>query len=84
MIDANEMMEMSFKRRNGFGHLTQGVIDQRRQERRELAKRDLEQQTPGKQPTSLTHSAGDDANRVHRKGTLFGRKKKDETRMGLD
>lgn len=34
LIDANSLMDACFRRRNGFGHLTQGTIDERRAERR--------------------------------------------------
>lgn len=34
LIDANALMEACFKRRNGFGHLTQDTIEARRAERR--------------------------------------------------
>jgi hypothetical protein len=36
LVDASALMEACFKRRNGFGHLSQETIDARRQERREL------------------------------------------------
>ncbi|KAI9148089.1 GTPase-activating protein gyp3 [Paramyrothecium foliicola] len=80
LLDANEMMEMCFKRRNGFGHLTQGLIDDRRQERRDLIRRDLEEQKLGRAATSIT--ATDEAGgKVHRKGTLFGRKKRSDSKL---
>lgn len=34
LINANALMEACFKRRNGFGHLSQDTIESRRQERR--------------------------------------------------
>ena len=34
LVDANGLMEACFKRRNGFGHLTQETIEERRRERR--------------------------------------------------
>ena len=34
LVDANALMEACFKRRNGFGHLSQETIDARRAERR--------------------------------------------------
>ncbi|KAI9832007.1 MAG: hypothetical protein M1819_004551 [Sarea resinae] len=36
LIDANALMEACFRRRNGFGHLSQETIEQRRKERRAL------------------------------------------------
>jgi TBC1 domain family member 6 len=34
MVNANGVMDICFRRRNGFGHLTQNIIDTRRAERR--------------------------------------------------
>jgi hypothetical protein len=42
LIDANTLMEACFKRRNGFGHLSQNVIDERRAERRKGYKEERE------------------------------------------
>lgn len=35
MLDINELMEVCFRRRGGFGHVSQGLIETRRQERRQ-------------------------------------------------
>lgn len=35
MLDANELMEACYRRRNGFGHLSQELIEARRKERRD-------------------------------------------------
>jgi hypothetical protein len=40
LIDANGLMEACFKRRNGFGHLSQVQIDEKRQQRRAKAQLD--------------------------------------------
>lgn len=40
LIDASALMESCFKRRNGFGHLSQETIDARRKERRTALQRD--------------------------------------------
>ncbi|EHK49250.1 GTPase-activating protein Msb3/Gyp3-like protein, partial [Trichoderma atroviride IMI 206040] len=40
MLDANKVLETCFKRRNGFNHLSQEVIEERRQERRDKAQQD--------------------------------------------
>jgi hypothetical protein len=40
LIDANALMEACFKRRNGFGHLSQLQIDEKRQQRRAKAQLD--------------------------------------------
>ena len=79
MIDANALMEACFKRRNGFGHLTQNTIDERRQERRDTGRQERNEQPSGpKEPTSgnVTEVEAD----FRRKGTLFGRKKRDASR----
>lgn len=52
LIDANALMEACFKRRNGFGHLSQGQIDERRQERR--AKAQMERLRQGQHINSST------------------------------
>lgn len=76
MIDANALMEACFKRRNGFGHLTQSTIDERRQDRRDKAQleRDAEQRKT-RDPASgnVTEVESD----LGRKNTLFGRKRRD-------
>ncbi|KAJ9649770.1 hypothetical protein H2199_000549 [Coniosporium tulheliwenetii] len=41
LIDANALMETCFKRRNGFGHLSQETIDMRRADRRRAHKEDV-------------------------------------------
>ncbi|KND89509.1 GTPase-activating protein gyp3 [Tolypocladium ophioglossoides CBS 100239] len=77
MLDANALMEACFKRRNGFGHLSQGAIDDRRQERREKAQQErTEQLQRGKTATSGNVTEVE-AEPVHRMGTLFGRKRRD-------
>lgn len=72
MLDANSLMEACFKRRNGFGHLSQGAIDERRQERRDKSR-------SGEGRVKSGHTTdGEDG--VRRKGTLFRRKKRDPSR----
>ncbi|KAH8168779.1 rab-GTPase-TBC domain-containing protein [Sarocladium implicatum] len=79
MIDANALMEACFKRRNGFGHLTQNTIDERRQERRDTARHERnEQDNAPKEATSGNVTEMEPE--VRRKGTLFGRKKRDASR----
>jgi hypothetical protein len=41
MLDANKLMEACFRRRNGFGHMSQDTIDSRRAERRKQHQADL-------------------------------------------
>ncbi|KAL2203804.1 RabGAP/TBC, partial [Sarocladium strictum] len=73
MIDANALMEACFKRRNGFGHLTQNTIDERRQERRDTAQRERDEQAKASQDL-LSGNVTDVEPEVRRKNTLFGRK----------
>ncbi|QUC15818.1 uncharacterized protein UV8b_00059 [Ustilaginoidea virens] len=76
MIDANALMEACFKRRNGFGHLTQGVIDERRQERRDRSRQELERKLCSEKTDLDGNPAEAEPGTVSRKGTLFGKKKK--------
>ncbi|KAH8649896.1 hypothetical protein BX600DRAFT_517126 [Xylariales sp. PMI_506] len=71
LIDANALVEACFKRRNGFGHLSQETIEQRRMERRMNVKLEKERATTGL----------DDVTDFKRKNTLFGRKKKIPTEV---
>lgn len=75
MIDANALMEACFKRRNGFGHLTQNTIDERRQERRDTAQRERDDAA-----AKELNGGVEVEPEAHRKGTLFGRKKRDASR----
>lgn len=75
MLDANGLMEACFKRRNGFSHISQDAIDERRQERRELARQDRAHQL--KVGGNLTEA---ETEPFRRKGTLFGRKRRDASR----
>lgn len=43
LLDINGLMETCFKRRNGFGHLTQELIDERRKRRRKLVRRERDE-----------------------------------------
>ncbi|KAI8956333.1 RabGAP/TBC [Xylaria longipes] len=69
IIDANGLMEACFKRRNGFGHLSQETIELKRHERRKHVKAEKEKLAGGP-----IMSADAD---VGRKGTLFKRKPRD-------
>lgn len=81
MLDANGLLELCFKRRNGFNHLNQDVIDGRRQERRDKARKEKEQGERGRSATNgyATEGEGDGAD-LRRKGTLFGRRKRTMSR----
>ncbi|KAI0126241.1 TBC domain-containing protein [Xylariales sp. AK1849] len=67
LIDANALMEACFKRRNGFGHLSQETIEQRRQERRDDVKLEQERAVTG---------LADEATDFKRKGTLFAKNRR--------
>ncbi|KAM3075784.1 hypothetical protein ACMFMG_007911 [Clarireedia jacksonii] len=62
LIDASSLMDACFRRRNGFGHLSQETIEQRRAERRK-GYADERAIANGETP-------------VNRKGTFFSSKKK--------
>ncbi|KAK2046080.1 TBC domain-containing protein [Colletotrichum somersetense] len=75
LLDANALMEACFKRRNGFGHISQVTIDTEREERR------VKVQTEHQRAATYTSGAAGSGNategegEVRRKGTLFGRRK---------
>lgn len=62
LVDANAVMEACFKRRNGFGHLSQGTIEMRREERRRGYAEERAR-------------ANGEAVIVKKKGPVFGRRK---------
>ncbi|KAI1102723.1 RabGAP/TBC [Jackrogersella minutella] len=72
-IDANALIEACFKRRNGFGHLSQETIDQKRQERRTHVKAERE-----KQANNNNRAANTDAETDTRRKHLFGRRRERE------
>ncbi|KAI0485333.1 RabGAP/TBC [Xylariaceae sp. FL0804] len=72
LIDASGLIEACFKRRNGFGHLSQETIEDKRQERRTRVKAEREKLARGGDDDSPVVAAGPD---VRRKGTLFSRRK---------
>ncbi|OTA55610.1 RabGAP/TBC [Hypoxylon sp. EC38] len=71
LFDANSLIEACFKRRNGFGHLSQETVDQKRQERRNQVKAEREKLA------NHSNSADTDSD-VKRKATLFGRRRERE------
>ncbi|XXG98080.1 Pre-mRNA-splicing factor cwf19 [Hypoxylon texense] len=68
LFDSNSLMEACFKRRNGFGHLSQETVEQKRQERRNLVKAERERLA---RKDDATGSGMD----TKKKGALFGRHK---------
>jgi TBC1 domain family member 6 len=71
MLDANSLIEACFKRRNGFNHLSQGAIDERRQERRDQVQSDRD----GRSRSTPSGNVTENESEVRRKGTLFKRNK---------
>lgn len=69
LIDASALMEACFKRRNGFGHLSQETIDVRRAERRKGYAEERARVKGERQGT------GAGAVAVQRKHTIFGRRR---------
>ncbi|KAK8079021.1 TBC domain-containing protein [Apiospora phragmitis] len=65
LIDANGLMESCFKRRNGFGHLSQDTIEQRRQERRDNVK---------VENARIAAGLGEDTGDLKKKGTFLSKK----------
>ncbi|KAJ2903319.1 GTPase activating protein [Zalerion maritima] len=76
LFDANAVLEGCFKRRNGFGHLSQDTIDARRKERRDAGRKDVERMRIATEASSS--AAGGDEERDARKG-MFGRRSRKET-----
>jgi hypothetical protein len=70
LIDANALMEACFKRRNGFGHLSQEAIEKGRAERRRGYAEERERAKNGEPGAPRLGRAGT------KKGTLFGRRKR--------
>ena len=64
LIDASALMEACFRRRNGFGHLSQDTIEARRAERR-----------AGYAAERAMAGGSGEVTTLGRKGTIFSRKK---------
>lgn len=89
MLDCNALLEACYKRRNGIGHLTQGVVEEKRQERRDGIRRWKAAQEAVNKPVAAVAAkqaaagldlaaanlAEAEALEVRRKGTLFGGKR---------
>ncbi|KAK0121573.1 hypothetical protein ONS95_009863 [Cadophora gregata] len=76
LIDCNALMEACYKRRNGFGHLSQETIEKGRAERRK-GYADEREREKERAATGLGGVDGAAVTRVAtRKGTVFGRKKR--------
>ncbi|GKT54427.1 GTPase activating protein [Colletotrichum tofieldiae] len=75
LLDANALMEACFKRRNGFGHISQVTIDTQREERRVKVQTEHQRAATYAAGTAASGNATGDEGEVRRKGTLFGRRK---------
>ncbi|KAK4125753.1 hypothetical protein N657DRAFT_654306 [Parathielavia appendiculata] len=89
MLDCNTLMETCYKRRNGIGHLSQQVVEEKRKERRDGIRRwKAEQEAAASNPNSprpaTRHRFGaaalgldlaTDFDEVRRKANLFVRRK---------
>ncbi|PBP24959.1 TBC domain-containing protein [Diplocarpon rosae] len=77
LVDCNALMETCYKRRNGFGHLSQDTIEKGRAERRKgyAEEREMKERAE-KLGTGLDGPAGGVARSTTRKGISFGKKKK--------
>ncbi|KAM7195772.1 hypothetical protein V8F20_007342 [Naviculisporaceae sp. PSN 640] len=92
LIDCNALMDACYKRRNGIGHLSQELVEAKRQERREGIRRWKAEQEAAALGSGDGHlgnganlgskAAGldlaGDPQDVRRKGTLFGRRPKND------
>ncbi|CAK7202059.1 hypothetical protein SEUCBS139899_004779 [Sporothrix eucalyptigena] len=84
LLDANMLMEATFRRRNGFGHLSQESIEEKRRERRDafkdartdaVAAADAPKSPALEELGADTNGQGGEST-VRRKGTLFGRRRR--------
>ncbi|KAL1840274.1 hypothetical protein VTJ49DRAFT_652 [Mycothermus thermophilus] len=89
MIDCNMLLDTCYKRRNGIGHLSQDVLEERRKERRDGLRRWKAEQEAAASDTghdvshgsrpSTRHRMGldlaTDVDGVRKKANLFGRRK---------
>ncbi|KAK1574540.1 TBC domain-containing protein [Colletotrichum navitas] len=75
LLDANALMEACFKRRNGFGHISQVTIDTEREERRVKVQTEHQRAATYTSGAAANGNATEGEGEVRRKGTLFGRRK---------
>ena len=77
LIDCNALMEACYKRRNGFGHLSQETIEKGRAERRKGYADEREREKERERAaTGISGDGAAVARSATRKGTMFGRKKR--------
>lgn len=71
LLDANSLMESCYKRRNGFGHLSQETIDARRKERRTAMQAERDRKNAQKNSSLLIPSSTENMSRpTTREGKL--------------
>lgn len=83
LLDCNMLMEATFRRRNGFGHLSQESIEEKRRERRDAFKEARNDalgaadspRSPLPDDSGTPESSGQGDSAVRRKNTLFGRRR---------
>ncbi len=87
LLDPNALLEACYKRRNGIGHLSQDMVEEKRQERRDGIRRWKAEQdsandaemggasNPGEAGLDLAAPQAFDFDEFRRKGTLFGKRK---------
>lgn len=68
LLDANALIDACFKRRNGFGHISQETVDHKRQERRFQVKAEKERVTHGENAVIPEFDG-------KRKGSLWSRRR---------
>jgi TBC1 domain family member 6 len=82
LLDANAVIDACFKRRNGFGHLSQETIEEKREERRGQGRKENEELvSAGVRAVDGGHATNVEGE-VRRKGTLFGRRKRRDVSRG--
>ena len=80
MINANALIEACFKKKNGVANLSQGTIDELRQDRRIKAQQERMQLKEAGKAGISGSKVKDVESEVTRKGTLFGMKKRSVSR----
>ncbi|KAH6678783.1 GTPase-activating protein gyp3 [Plectosphaerella plurivora] len=78
LIDANGLIEACFKRRNGFGHMSQDTIESQRRDRRNKAQAERDKASSAGGGASTNGNVTENEEKPRRKGTLFGRRPKKE------
>lgn len=78
LVDANALIELCFKRRNGFGHISQDTVDLKRQNRRRQVHAEKDKDKTGgggAGDAEEVASAAAPESDIRRKATLWGRRR---------